>query len=196
MDKITWAPKVRQAKIWQIYQNDALGAVDEALVEDVGFSLWSRCQSILLVSSGRVECPRCGEVFKIGAGEGTESIACPTPGCGWETTAEAYHNSWRHQDLLGCNALPAFQTFFDNYPRASSVRGRMLCIDQLIHAFHWDLKLNLPNRSAAGNLIEGSHAQVVAFLDRLSFGDTTITQAQWRETAGVMMRRRNGKTSL
>lgn len=42
MEKITWAPKVRQRKIWQLYQNDALGAVDEALVEEVGFALWQR----------------------------------------------------------------------------------------------------------------------------------------------------------
>jgi hypothetical protein len=25
MEKISWAPKIRQAKIWQVYQNDALG---------------------------------------------------------------------------------------------------------------------------------------------------------------------------
>jgi hypothetical protein len=29
MEKILWFPKIRQAKIWQLYQNDALGAVNE-----------------------------------------------------------------------------------------------------------------------------------------------------------------------
>ena len=50
-ERITWAPKVRQAKIWQLYQNDALGAVDEALVEDVGYRLLQRCRSIQLATA-------------------------------------------------------------------------------------------------------------------------------------------------
>jgi hypothetical protein len=36
MEKIVWSPKVRQAKIRQIYQNDALGAVDENHAQDCG----------------------------------------------------------------------------------------------------------------------------------------------------------------
>jgi hypothetical protein len=27
-EKIRWAPKVRREKIWQLYQNDVLGAID------------------------------------------------------------------------------------------------------------------------------------------------------------------------
>jgi hypothetical protein len=38
MEKITWSPKVRQANIWQIYQNGALGAVDEIHAQDCGLS--------------------------------------------------------------------------------------------------------------------------------------------------------------
>src|SRR5512145_1138186 len=98
MEKITWSPKIRQAKIWQIYQNDALGAVDDALVEDVGFRLFQRCRSVWLVTHCQVECPRCGTAFSLGDPAGWKMLpgtqTCPTPACGWETTAAAWHESW------------------------------------------------------------------------------------------------------
>ena len=34
--KISWSPQIKQSKIRRLYPNDALGAVDEVLVEDVG----------------------------------------------------------------------------------------------------------------------------------------------------------------
>ena len=36
IEGIHWAPKVNPAKIWQLYQNDARGTVDNVLVADVG----------------------------------------------------------------------------------------------------------------------------------------------------------------
>ena len=50
MEKIAWSPKIRQSKIRQLYQNDALGTVDEVLVEDIGLGLLDRCRSIWLVT--------------------------------------------------------------------------------------------------------------------------------------------------
>ena len=94
MEKISWSPKIRQAKIWQLYQNDALGTVDETLVVDVGLSLFHRCRSIGLVTRREVECPRCAMVFPLSE-PGTWKMlpgaqTCPTPGCGWETTADQW----------------------------------------------------------------------------------------------------------
>ena len=83
-ERITWAPKVRQAKIWQLYQNDAHGTVDEALVEDVGYRLLQRCRSIQLATNRGLECPRCGTVFKIPESEPWRLLPgahpCPEPG--------------------------------------------------------------------------------------------------------------------
>ena len=62
-EQINWAPKIRQAKIWQLYQNDARGTVDEDLVGDVGYRLLQRCRSIQLATNRSLECPRCGAVF-------------------------------------------------------------------------------------------------------------------------------------
>jgi len=197
MEKITWSPKIRQAKIWQLYQNDALGAVDEVLVEDVGLSLLYRCRSILLVTRREVECPRCGMVFLLSE-PGTWKMLpgvqlCPTPGCGWETTSEQWHESWEHRDLLGSAAMQAIETYLHDYPRARKKESQMVCIDQLIHSFHISLRTGKASRSFANNLIEGSHDQVVEFLDRLSAKDSGVDKDQWRTEVNKMYLRRRGQ---
>jgi hypothetical protein len=88
VEKISWAPKVGRAKVWRLYQNDALGAINDAFVVDVGFSLWLRCQSIVMVTLFQVECPRCRQVFDVGRMEESDPIECPASGCGWQVTGE------------------------------------------------------------------------------------------------------------
>jgi len=197
MEKISWSPKIRQSKIWKLYQNDALGAVDEILVEDVGLALLQRCHSIWLVTRREVECPRCEAVFTL-CGPNSWKIlpgvlTCPTPECGWETTAEQWHQSWRHHDLLGTAALGAVETYLNDYPLAHKTEEKMVCIDQLIHSFHISLQVHKPNRSFANNLIEGSHDQVVELLDRLFAKPDGVDKEQWRATVNKMYIRRRGQ---
>ena len=197
MEKISWSPKVRQAKIRQLYQNDALGAVDEILVEDVGLALLQHCQSIKLVTQRQVECPRCGTVFSLCEPGSWKTLpgpqACPNPGCGWETTAEEWHDSWKHRDLLGTAAVQIFETYLHDYPRARTTKERMVCIDQLIHSFHISLRTGRAGRSFANNLIEGSHDQVVEFLDRLSAKADGVDKDHWRAEVDRMYRTRRGQ---
>lgn len=197
MEKISWSPKIRQAKIWQLYQNDALGAVDEVLVEDVGLSLLHRCHSIWLVTRREVECPRCGAVFTLSEPGSWKMLSgpqvCPTPGCGWEITAEQWHASWKHRDLLGTAVMQAVETYLQDYPRAQKTEERMVCIDQLIHTFHKSPPTGKPGRSLANNLIEGSHDQVVELLDRLSARPDGVDKEQWRADVNRMYNRRRGQ---
>lgn len=194
MEKISWAPKIRQAKILQLYKNDTLGAVDEILVEDVGLGLLDRCRSIWLVTRREVECPRCGATFTLcepGSWKTLPGIQrCPTPGCGWETTAEAWHASWKHRELLGTAAMQAIETYLHDYPRARTTQERMVCIDQLIHSFHTSRRTGKSTRSFANNLIEGSHDQVVEFLDRLSAKPDGVNKDEWRMEVERMYRTR------
>ena len=67
--------------------------------------------------------------------------------------------------------MDAVETYLNDYPRARKTEEQMLCIDQLIHSFHISLQTATLNRSFANNLIEGSHDQVVEFLDRLLMSD-------------------------
>jgi hypothetical protein len=197
MEKISWAPKVRQTKIWQLYQNDALGAVDEILVEDVGLSLLQRCQSIWLVTNRAVECPRCGTVFPMCDPNSWKHLTgvqrCPTDGCGWETTAEQWHESWKHRELLGTAAIEAFETYLRDYPRARTTEEVMVCIDQLIHSFHISLRTGKTTRSFANNLIEGSHDQVIELLDRLFAKPGGVDKEQWRIEIKNMYDTRQGR---
>ena len=197
MEKISWSPKVQQAKIRQLYQNDARGAVDEILVEDVGLALLQRCQSIRLVTQREVECPRCGAIFSLCKPGSWKTLprvqVCPTPSCGWKTTAEEWHDSWKHRELLGTAAMDAVETYLQDYPRARTTQEQMVCIDQLIHSFHISLRTGKATRSFANNLIEGSHDQVVEFLDRLSAKTECVDKNQWRAEVDRMYRTRRGQ---
>jgi hypothetical protein len=193
---LSWAPKVRQDNIRRLYEQDARGLLDETLLDDVGSALYSRCRSILLVSSQHLECPRCEQIFPIAPHTHDDVLSCPT-GCGWAITTDQHHQSWRHRDLSGTNT-PAFQIFVDRYPHATSPRDKLILIDRLIHAFHQSIRYPVPHRSAANNLIEGNHEQVVAFLDQLSYGDASTpeahdTHATWHATMRQMQRFRRSK---
>jgi hypothetical protein len=198
-EKTRWARKVSQTKIRRLYLTDARGIVDEELIDEVGTALYARCQSVMVVSRAQALCPRCGHIFPVGKGRsGQEEIKCPAEGCSWQTTYEQWHHSWRHQDLIGTNAAAAFETYLDKYSQAQSPREKLLLIDQLLHTFHQGLIANLPHRSAANNLIEGNHQQVIAFLDELTYGDESTPslkeqQAIWREQMKQVERIRRPK---
>jgi hypothetical protein len=190
-DAIRWAPRVQPELVRRVYEADAGGVGDPELCDDLGIRLLLRCRAILLVARGEVECPRCAAVFAV-IRPGPETTArCPTPECGWQTTASEYRQSWSKRRIFPGKAGPIFEEYADRYPAARAYRDKILAIDRLIHGFHWDLQVNKPNRAAANNLIEGNHDQVVAFLDALSGGDPGTKEA-WRETATAMMRRRKG----
>ena len=197
MEKISWSPKIRQSKIRQLYQNDARGTVDEILVEDVGLGLLDRCRSIWLVTRREVECPRCSATFSVCEPDSWKTLPgiqrCPTPGCGWKTTADEWHEFWKHRELLGTAAMDAIETYLQDYPRARRTEERMVCIDQLIHSFHISLRTGKFNRSFANNLIEGSHDQVVAFLDQLSAKTGGVDKEQWRAEIKSMYKTRRGQ---
>jgi hypothetical protein len=159
-------------------------------------ALFQRCRSIQWVTRREVECPQCGTVFALAESGPWRLLPgphfCPTPGCGWHVTAEDWHASWRHRDLLGSAAMQAVETYLHDYPLASNPQARMVCIDQLIHAFHISLRNGKLNRSFANNLIEGSHKQVVDLLDRLFERPGGVDKQQWREDVDGMFRRRRG----
>jgi hypothetical protein len=191
-ERIKWAPRIQPQLIKRLYESDALGFQDDELCNEVGFRLFLRCQTIVMVSRDEVTCPRCGTVFVIKTSTKEEVTVCPAKTCGWETTMLEYRQSWSKNRIWGANALPAFEEFYRQFSPALEHKQKMLLIDQLIHSFHWSLKENLPARSAANNLIEGEHDQVVEFLDKLA-GLDHESKESWRETLQQMMRRRKGK---
>ena len=113
----------------------------------------------------------------------------------------AKHSEWTHSHADRTRwshagwGLPALRAFAEAYPAATTSRTRMLLIDQLLHAFHQDLRRATPGRSVAHNLIEGNQRQALELLDSLAYGDHSpperrATYAAWRERAPLRDRGR------
>ena len=176
---IQWAPKVRQHEIRRLYENDARGILDEVLIDEVGYALYARCESVWIVTERR--CPQC--TARCARSEGGEPLlTCPN--CGWSTTWKAYKRSYKGRRIHGGRAYGFFLTYMDEFRQAKGPRAKMLAIDRVIHALHesanqvWTLPASL-------NLIEGKIDEVIAFLDDLAYGDTTDARMrerkeQWR----------------
>jgi hypothetical protein len=179
-----WAPRVPQRKIRRLYENDALGLYDDELIDEVGYSLFARCESFIVANQavhGQALCPRCSAVVSH-SGSKDETLRCT---CGWALTWGAYFETIQHKQLSGAEpVIRLFQKFVDRFPSACSARCKMLLIDRLIHGFHWYYKTNKPTRPVAVNLIEGRLRQVMDFLDELTYGQKSTpglaeTKAEW-----------------
>ncbi len=187
---VRWASRVHPNKLRRLYELDAQGILDEELLDNVGYALYSRCQSILHVSSamlGNVHCPRCDTIIKRQSMDPVSVLHCTT--CGWETTWGAYYNTYRTQELGAGGALDMFQAFVARWEHVRTARDKMLLIDQLIHRWHWETQRQRPKfglgRPTGVNLIEGNRKQVLAFLDTLTYGagstpGTEATKTVWR----------------
>jgi len=183
---VRWAQPVRPDKVGRLYQTDARGITDEALIDDVGCALFLRCRSICAVTDavrGRVACPRCACVI-VRARTGNSALSraerLRCAGCGWHATWERYRQTFHGQQMYGAGGMEAFETFLMRFEQARTAREKLFAIDRLIHSFHYNLsagaKTPAPSRPAAANLLEGSLAEVVGFLDRLSHGDAATPE--------------------
>lgn len=191
--EVRWAPRVNPQKIRRLYETDARGIVDEELIEDVGFALYSRCQSILIATeahAGRVQCPRCGSMIAHQWGRDA-FLECDQ--CSWRVRWRDYHKTYQDKHLHGGGALFAFQEYIEAFTKARSHRDRMLAIDRLIHVFHCELVQD-PVRSAGVNLIYGKNTrEVTEFLDTLTYGEASTpelkaTRAAWEKKLEISQR--------
>jgi hypothetical protein len=169
--KPEWAPRVRMEKIRRIYQNDARGILDEELLDDVGITLYCRCESILDASDaalGKVHCPSCATVIIRGSTNPRQRIRCE---CGWTIRWIDYQKTYQHKDLWGGGFADAMREFIARWESRPSAREKMLLIDRLIHLWHWQSSNERgATRPAAPTFIEGSRKAVIAFLNELSTG--------------------------
>lgn len=161
-----WAPRVPQAKVRRLYEDDAAGLHDEELLDDVGYSLLARCEAFVAAVGavqGRAPCPRCGQIVAHGHRR-DEILRCP---CGWTLPWSQYFATIQHQQLSGAEpVLAQFRHYVETFPACVTPRAKMLAIDALIHGFHRSLSGD-PTRPVAVNLLEGRLHEVIAFLDAL-----------------------------
>jgi len=181
-----WAYRLRKAQIARLYKRCAQGILDEELIDDVGFSLLARCESILRASSRL--CPACGAAPERADG----TITCPK--CGWQSTHQAYRKSIKYKHLFAGGMRPFLEAFVEDFPAATDHRQRLILIDTLIHRYHWEADDGSGGgKCGACCLIEGKLKNIMPFLDGLSYGDRTppevqATRERWR---GKWRARRN-----
>lgn len=181
-----WTSRVQKSKIKRLYELDAEGICDDELLDEVGYALYSRCQSFITACQatlGEVSCPVCNTLISHDWDKATLLI-CPK--CDWQLTWGEYFATIQHKQLSGAEpVLKLFREYVDKFPQANSAREKMFRIDQLLHGFHWHVKYG-PTRPVAINLIEGRLCDVISFLDELSYGPgstpgTTQKHEEWVE---------------
>ena len=182
----TWAPRLKKSRIEQLYKRSGQGLIDEELIDDVGYSLYSRCLSMLEVRQamlGKPLCPGCGNTAHLD--EGTDSfVRCAN--CDWLCPWALYKKSYQHKKLFAGGLTPFVEEFVRKFPATPSHRQRLVLIDNLIHRFHWESDGATDGRPGATSLIEGKMKDIMPFLDRLTYGENippeiARTREAWRQ---------------
>jgi len=180
---IKWNKKVPKELIARLYKKTSTGIFDDELIDEAGWALYSRCESIVAVTFGYEEkylpCPKCSSNIKLAHDE----FKCECGGL--NATWSEFRASYKGKQLYAANAVDIFTDYCKNFPVKKTYVDKLICIDVLIHSFHihrsYDIKkgehtpesaeLKL-NRPTGANLIEGTLKEVVEFLNNLSAIDS------------------------
>lgn len=179
---VQWAPRVPPRKILRLYETDARGIIDEELIDEVGYGLLARCESIRIVSDayrGRITCPRCFTLVRDEGKRPTKDqrlVQCPE--CDWQMNWGAYRKTFQEKQLRGHNFEPELDYCLKHFPKARTPIEKMRSIDRLIHAVHKGTA-----KPAATNLISGKAGQLTGFLDRLAYGEESTPGVQQTKAA-------------
>lgn len=149
-----WPPRAPKQKIARIYEEDARALHDEALIDDVGYTLLLRCESMLAVAEarrGRAECPVCKAVVEHG-GQKKSPMNCGN--CGWSGFWGAYRKSMDGHHLIAPGLQPFCLEYVVQFSAAQTPRKKMHWIDWLIHRAHWQGTAHL-GQPGATSFIEG-----------------------------------------
>jgi hypothetical protein len=184
-----WSPRLPMSKIQKLYDLDALGIYDEELIDEIGYALLSRCQSFIQAvqaTQGLATCPVCKHQVEHNF-KNSEVLTCEN--CGWQATWKDYFSTIQHKQLSGAEpVLVFFAEFIETYPKARTSQEKMFHIARLLHGFHYASihHMRTPTRPVAVNLIDGRLNDVIAFLERLTFGEQstpglTENRDEWLE---------------
>ncbi len=178
-----WAPRLTKEQIRKLYTACGKGILDAELIDDAGFSLYARCESMLEVDKavfGKPICPKCETAVEKKGAE-PSMLICPV--CAWKCPEKIYHKTYKHKNLSPGGMKGFITVFVGKFKKTHSHAERLVLIDTLIHQFHW---ASGSGRPAAVNFIEGTMKDIMPFLDSLSYGDkipADIKQkrAEWRK---------------
>jgi hypothetical protein len=164
-----WAGRVSKHKIRRLYEDDACGMHDKALINEVAYTLLARCKSMLLVEAarnGRATCPVCEAIIEHQAKKGA-LLACEH--CSWTGLWDLYRRSMDGLHLIAPGLQPFCREYVRCLPQAKTSKLKMYWIDWLIHRCHWE-GTAMPGQPGAVCLIQGRAQDVNAFLASLTAG--------------------------
>ena len=161
-----WPAMVSRRDLKRLYESDAKGMMDEALLNDIGFTMYTRCvisrEVYDLMEKGKVKCLHCGKVL-----EYAELMECS---CGQRYTYREYRQSYRANNMPRGEASGIFDKFTADWERVKENAAKMRLIDNLIHEFHISSIAGTRNRPVGVNLIQGTKEQVTALIEELAYG--------------------------
>jgi len=165
-NKFVWCKKVSRKDLERLYQSDAKGMLDKELLEDVGYTLYTRCvqakEAWAYMDKGQIVCHHCRAVLTVG----NAPVTCI---CGYSYTYREYRRSCCAANMPGGRAEPIFNQFIVKWQACKIASQKMMLIDWLIHEFHVTLMSNLRGRSVCMNLIEGSTKQIKELIEKLAY---------------------------
>jgi hypothetical protein len=173
--------------VLRLYETDARGIHDERLIDEVGYGLFARCESIILATQGahgRVTCPKCRAIIQHRFNQERDAdLECHA--CDWTMNWWAWKKSYQRKQLAAGGMKDFVQDYLRDFPQAETAREKMMLIDRLIHRWHWEMT-NKPTRPGAVNLIEGRIRDVVKFLEGITYSEKSTPGLQtnregWRE---------------
>jgi len=172
-----WSPKVPLDKLHRLYESDASGILDSDLLDDIGYSFYTRCDQGLCGP----KCTNCNEKIVFTGGK-NNIITCK---CGYQYTYRGYKESYYKSKVPHGAALPAFKQFMADWEKAKTDSEKMISIDILIHAFHVSIRTGRGYGSVAANLLQGTTSEHRKLLNNLAYGENSIAnlnvKKQWSE---------------
>ena len=167
LNKFKWVPKVSRDKLVRLYTSDADGMLDEDLLDDIGYTFYTRCvqsrKTLPLLNEGRMICHHCDAIF---TASGYASLTrCE---CGYCYTYREYRRSFNAHNMPAHRAQPVFDAFMDKWPKCKTAKEKMLLTDWLIHECHTSVMSGLKGRSVCMNLMEGTATQLRNTLEKLA----------------------------
>ena len=181
-----WAPRLKRQQIRRFYETCSAGIFDANVIDDVGYSLYARCMSMLevgLARRGRLHCPACDEIVtRTRMDHPDEELVCSH--CRWTCSWRNYRDSYKGKSLFPGRMESIIADFVRTFRSAKEHRERIVLIDTLIHSIHAELVGG--HKPAAYQFIEGATEDIAAFLNALTYGDgipdgIRRRREQWRE---------------
>ena len=181
-NKFKWCKKVPRNDIVRLYRSDAKGLLDEELLDEIGYTFYTRCvqakEAHTCMERGEIICHHCRSILKARdvSQNGWFILGENSPvhcACGYSYTYREYRRSCNSANMPAGAAAPIFHDFMKKWFECKDAKSKMMLIDWLIHQFHVALMADVKGRSVCRNLIEGTTAQIADLINNLAYGDVT-----------------------